>query len=91
MINKKDLIRKVSKKVNGLTQNELNIVYDELIDAIFDTLKDGETIYLAGFGKFSVADVKEVTRKCPTGQVVTIPAHKEPRFKFFKTAKVDFA
>lgn len=90
MINKAKLIKKVSTRVDGLTQGELSVVYDEIVNAILDTLKDGEDIYLAGFGKFSVVKKKEVTRKSPTGQLVTTPAHREPKFKFFKTAKDDF-
>ena len=91
MINKAKLIKKVSTRVDGLTLGALSIVYDEIINAILDTLKDGEEIYLAGFGKFSVTEKKEITRITATGQTVTIPAQREPKFKFFKTAKVDFA
>lgn len=90
MITKKDLVKAISKRIQGFTQADISIVVDELFETILDTLKDGEEIYLYGFGKYSVTDCKEVVRKAPNGEPVTIPAHRKPKFKFFESAKADF-
>lgn len=90
MINKRELAKRTAGYLQGMTIANTEIVIDAIMDAILDTLKDGEEIYLYGFGKFSVSNYKEIDKKTPTGEVVTIPARKVPKFKFFKTTKAEF-
>ena len=90
MITKKKLVSKVAKNISGLNCGEVSIVVDELLDTILSTLKSGEEIYLAGFGKFGISEFKETIKRIPNGKEIVVPAHKEPKFKFFKTAKEEF-
>lgn len=90
MINKKELIRRTQKKISGMTQADMEVVIDEMFDTIIETLKGGEEIYLAGFGKFSLTKFKAIDKPCPDGKTKFVPAHVEPKFKFFKTAKKEF-
>lgn len=86
---KKDLIRKAAK-TSKFSQEKVSIVYDALLDGIIEILKEGNTLHLDGFGKFTVSDYKEVKKITPTGQTAIIPAHKEPKFRFFKSVKAEF-
>lgn len=90
MVKKRDLVRRVAKRLDGITQGDISVVLDVFFDEIIDSLKADETIYLAGFGKFSTTEYREVNKIAPNGKEVIIPAHKEPKFKFFKMAKSEF-
>ena len=89
---KKDLIRKAAK-ASKFSQEKVSIVYDALFDGIIEILKEGNTLHLDGFGKFTVSDYKEVKNlnndyEHALGSI--IPAHKEPKFRFFKSVKAEF-
>lgn len=58
------------------------------IEKIKDALVDGDEVSLYGLGTFSVRDVEERTGRNPqTGEEITIPAHKSPKFKFSQVVK----
>lgn len=57
----------------------------EVLNAFFDTvaeqLKKGETVQIIGFGNFEVAKYEGRTGRNPrTGETITIPAGKRPKF-----------
>ena len=54
---------------------------DAVFDIITDALKGGDDVRLVGFGRFSVTATAEREGKNPrTGEKLTIPAAKKPKF-----------
>ena len=55
---------------------------DGVFDAITDALKTGDEVRLIGFGTFVVSDRAASEGRNPrTGEKITIPASKQPKFK----------
>ena len=88
-MNKTEFIAAVADK-SGSSKKATGEVVNAVLDTIVDTLKKGEEVALAGFGKFSVADVAErEARNFQTGETVTVAAHKAPKFKFASNVKAE--
>lgn len=80
-MNKKELIKVVAEKAE-MTQKSTGIVVDAVIEAIVDTLADGEDVSLTGFGKFEVIEKPAATKRNPkTGESVEVEAHNVVKFK----------
>lgn len=80
-MNKAELIDAISKKTKQPKALTRTIV-DSFIETVQATLKKGDKVILPGFGTWYVA--KRAARKGrnpKTGQTITIPASKVPRFK----------
>lgn len=90
LITKRDLVKKVRKNARRLRESDVEHVIDEFLNAIVDSLKEDCEIYIYNFGRFSMTNFREIEKKLPQGGTVLIPAHKEPKFKFFKSVKDDF-
>ena len=59
-----------------------------VFQAIADALARGETVTVAGFGKFTASDRPARQGRNPrTGEVVAIPASQTPSFKAGKTLR----
>ena len=79
---KKDVLIDKVKEI-GLTKNEAKKVVDVFFDLIAGELKKGNTIKLAGFGKFFVKSRKERKSKNPkTGAEIRTPAKNTVSMKF---------
>lgn len=77
---KADFIDKVASK-SGLSKRDATKAVDAFLDSITDCLKSGEQVSFTGFGKFSPQYRKERQGVNPrTGQKVTIPAARVPKF-----------
>ena len=79
---KAELIEKVQERNSGLSKKEAA----ELVESIFDTIKDsleaGENIKVSGFGNFVVRDKSARTGRNPqTGKEMTISARRVLTFK----------
>jgi len=86
-MNKSELIDAIADS-SGLTKADAGRALDGLINAITDTLKDGDSISLIGFGTFSVKERAERKGRNPqTGKEITISAAKIPSFKAGKALK----
>jgi peptidylprolyl isomerase len=86
-MNKTDLVGKVSE-FSGLTKADSDKVIDALFAAITLALKAGDDVRLVGFGSFSVSSRKAREGKNPrTGETVSIPASKAPKFTGSKALK----
>ena len=75
MMNKQDIFKTVAANLE-VTQK----------DAVFATIKDamakGESVNIAGFGKFKVVEKAESKRRNPqTGEPIMVAAYKAPKFK----------
>jgi len=56
------------------------------METVKDTMKDGENVYLRGFGSYIIKERAEKTgRNISKNTTIIIPAHKIPAFKPAKT------
>ena len=88
-MNKTEFIAAIAEKT-GSTKKAAGETVNLVLDTIVETLKKGEEVAVAGFGKFYVADVAEREAHNPsTGEAMTVAAHKAPKFKFASNVKAD--
>ncbi len=86
-MNKSDFIKKLSRKSN-LTQKECKLFLDVMITVVGQSLQNGESISLMGFGKFETRNRKPRKSYNPqTKQRVLLPASRVPVFRAGKTLK----
>ncbi len=77
---KRQLIDQVARK-GHLTKRAAAEAVDVFLDEIGRVLSKGEKVVLSGFGTFRVIQMKGKTVKIPnTEKMVTIKAHRSPRF-----------
>jgi DNA-binding protein HU-beta len=85
---KKDLVDRIAASAN-LSKRQASDAIDALLEAIEESLKNGEPVLLTGFGKFEVR-----TRAARTGinpktlEKINLPETKVPAFKAGKSLKV---
>ena len=86
---KAELIEKLAYNTK-LTKEDASKVLDVTLKVIKATLKKDQKVMLIGFGTFSVSKRKARNGRNPrTGDVISIPARKTPKFtagKAFKDA-----
>ncbi len=86
-MNKNDLVRVVAEKTE-LTQKEVMEVMDAFVAETIKSLKAGEEVAIAGFGKFVAKQRKSRTSINPrTKEAVEVPACMAPAFKAGKAFK----
>jgi DNA-binding protein HU-beta len=86
-VNKNDLVSVVSDK-SGLSKADAAKAVDAVIDAITASLRGGAEVRLVGFGTFLVSSRAASTGRNPrTGEAISIPAAKLPKFKAGKALK----
>jgi len=90
-MNKSELVDKIAQDA-GITKIKANAALDSFTNGIVTSLKNGETVTLAGFGSFSVTQRSARNGRNPqTGAIIKIKARKVAKFKagkYFK-AKMD--
>jgi DNA-binding protein HU-beta len=80
-MNKAQLIDQLAAKTR-LTKSQSENVLDAALEIIQKTVSKGEEVKLVGFGTFSRLARKSRTGRNPkTGQSVSIPSGKIPRFR----------
>lgn len=80
-MNKKQMVKALSHKT-GMTLAQSNGYLDQVLDLMKETLKDGEDVFLRGFGSFMVKERKpRRTMSLNTREMITIPAKKVVKFK----------
>ncbi|MEO1093624.1 MAG: HU family DNA-binding protein [Cyanobacteria bacterium J06638_28] len=86
-MNKGELVDKVAEK-SGVTKKQADLVLSAAIDAIMETVSEGDKVTLVGFGSFERRDRKEREGRNPkTGETMLIPATKVPAFSAGKQFK----
>ena len=84
---KAELIAVVGEKA-GLTKKDADKAVSAVLEAITETLANGEKVSLVGFGTFEVKERAERMGHNPrNGEAMTIPASKAPTFKAGKALK----
>ena len=86
-MNKNELITAMSEKAN-MSKVDTEKALKAFIDTVTEELKNGGKVQLVGFGTFEVAERAERQGRNPkTGETITIPASKSPKFKVGKAFK----
>ena len=86
-MNKQELIENIAGSAD-ITKAAAGRALDSMIDSITDSLKQGDSVVLVGFGTFSVRDRAARTGRNPqTGEEIQIKAAKVPAFKAGKALK----
>ena len=85
-MNKGDLVNEVSKVLN--TKKDAQAAVECVLSSITNALGNGDSVSLIGLGTFKVAERKARQGRNPqTGQQMTIPAGKVPKFSAGKALK----
>lgn len=86
-MNKAGLVDIVHGVVGG-TKTASEQAVEKIIDAITSSLKKGEEVSIAGLGIFTVKQrAARQARNPRTGEMVSVPAMKVPKFKASKHLK----
>jgi DNA-binding protein HU-beta len=86
-MNKGELVDKVAEKA-AVTKKQADAVLSAAIDAIMETVAEGDKVTLVGFGSFERRERKEREGRNPkTGETMVIPATKVPAFSAGKQFK----
>lgn len=86
-MNKADLVDELHKTLGG-TRVAAEQGVESLIGAIISCLKRGDEVSIAGLGIFSVKQRKSRLARNPrTGEAITVPAMKVPKFRAAKGLK----
>ena len=84
---KPELIDKLASKTDVSKKDCANVI-DAFQDIVKEILIKGDKLQLVGFGTFEVAERAERKGRNPkTGEAITIPATKSPKFKPSRTLK----
>ena len=86
-MNKQALVDVVHEVIGG-TKAGAEKVVDVMIDSIISSLKKGDDVSIAGLGIFTVKERAARTARNPrTGEAVSVPAMRVPKFKAAKALK----
>ena len=86
-MNKADIISKVHEVLGG-TKVEAGRAVDSVFGSIEEAMKDGTAVSIAGFGIFEAKmRAKREARNPRTGETVTVPAMRVPKFRAAKALK----
>lgn len=86
-MNKNDLVAKVAADA-GLSKADATKAVDSVFDSITGALQKGTEVRLVGFGTFVVTNRRASEGRNPrTGETISIPASKLPKFRAGKALK----
>jgi len=82
---KADLVNKISEKT-GIQKIDVLVTLESFFKEVKDSLKEGENVYVRGFGSFIIKErAEKVGRNIKKNTAIVIPAHSFPAFKPSKT------
>ena len=86
-MNKAELVAAIAEKTE-LSKKDSEKALKAFIDVVTEELTKGEKIQLVGFGTFEVSErAAREGRNPQTGETMSIPASKAPKFKAGKALK----
>ena len=86
-MNKKELVVAIAEK-SEVSKKDAEKVLQAFTEVVSEQLQKGEKIQLVGFGTFEVSERAARTGRNPkSGEEMTIPASKAPKFKAGKALK----
>ncbi len=88
-MNKSDLVNAIYEKVDRtMSKKDIEILLKGFEEAVTEELVNGGKVQLVGFGTFDVTNrAAREGRNPQTGDTMSIPASKAPRFKAGKALK----
>ena len=87
MMTKSRLIALVAEET-GMTKKSVSAVCNALFDRIGDSLMEGETVQISGFGSFTVKERSSYVGKHPrTGENMEVPSARAVGFALGRTLK----
>lgn len=82
---KADLVNRISEKT-GIQKIDVLVTLESFFKEVKDSLKEGENVYVRGFGSFVVKQrAEKIGRNIKKNTAIVIPAHSVPSFKPSKT------
>ncbi len=82
---KSDLINRIAEKT-GIPKVDVLVTLESFFREVKESLKDGENIYVRGFGSFIVKRrAQKIGRNIKKNEAILIPEHYIPSFKPAKT------
>ena len=86
-MNKSELIEAIAASAD-ISKAAASRALDAMVESVTESLKQGDTVSLVGFGTFSVKERAARTGRNPqTGEPIQISAAKVPSFKAGKALK----
>lgn len=86
-MNKEELVKKIAG-IASLSKDSSSKALDAIFQTIKESLKEGDSVNIAGFGAFKVTKREERQGRNPrTGDPITIAATLVPSFTASKTLK----
>ena len=86
---KAEIVAEIANK-SGIEKVAVQHTVEAFMEAVKDSLANGENVYLRGFGSFVVKKRAEKTgRNISKNTTIIIPAHNIPAFKPAKTFVTD--
>ena len=84
---KDELVAKVADST-GIKKVDLQKALDVMISTIIETIKTGDKVNITGLGIFKLKDKKaRMARNPKTGESISVPAKKAPKFLAAKNFK----
>ena len=85
---KRDLVEKTAEHLDGYLKKDLSSAVDIIIEAMAESLDQGNRVEIRGFGSLSVRERQARQTKNPkTGKVMDIPPRKTVHFAMSKSLK----
>ena len=88
---KADLIKNIGTKVENISNKDIALVLDALVETVVDVVKADDDVTIPGIGKVSVKTVPERRGKIMMGErkgeEYVVPQHREPKIKLAKNFK----
>lgn len=85
--NKGEFIEAIAERAE-VSKSVAASVFNSMTEVVTEQLKAGESITIAGFGKFkSVHKDARTARNPQTGELVSVPERNTPKFEFGKNIK----
>lgn len=88
-MNKTELVAKTQENIDiEVSKKDLTTIIDGIIKTIQDAVISGDKVQLVGFGTFETTTrAARKGRNPATGQAISIPESKSPKFKAGKSFK----
>ncbi len=88
---KADLVKSISEQT-GIIRKDVAIVVDTFLEAVKDSMKEGNHIEIRGFGTFKLKVRKpRIGRNPKTSAKVPVPERVLPTFKYSRAFKDEIA
>jgi nucleoid DNA-binding protein len=85
---KRDLVGKTTDSLDGYLKKDIAKAVDIIIEAMAESLNQGDRVEIRGFGSFSVRTRKaRLTKNPKTGKIMDIPPRTTLHFAMSKSLK----